>query len=60
MTGAVNVFVGTFNRPPEMAIVLVSLYMLAVSFVSLYWHSAYVYLSSFCSSNRNNKDKRLE
>lgn len=56
MTGAVNVFVGTFNRRPEMAIVVMSLYMLAVAFVSLFWHPVFVYLTSFGTSNRKIAD----
>lgn len=59
MTGAVNVFVGTFNRPPEMAIVVMSLYMLAVSFVSLFWHPVFVHLSSLCTKTRTASEKRL-
>jgi phosphatidylinositol glycan class W len=40
MTGAMNVFIGTYNRPIGQSFLLMSLYMSAVSLVALFWHPA--------------------
>lgn len=48
MTGAMNVFVGTFNRPVPVAAFLMLVYMSLVSIVSLYWYPFYLKIASVC------------
>lgn len=48
MTGAMNVFIGTFNRPVSAAAALMLLYMTLVSIVSLYWFPVYTKIASLC------------
>jgi hypothetical protein len=50
MTGAMNVFVGTYNRPFGVAFGLMLTYLFAVSIVSLFWHPAFLRIYSLFAS----------
>lgn len=52
MTGATNVFIGTFNRTVPEAFVIMFAYMVCVSLVSLYWSNVFKAVQNLFSSRR--------